>query len=259
MASQGLIRIGHKGADAIEPGNTLASFRAAAEAGVDVIELDVLRPRADFRVPADWSQASAGPAAGSGPLLIAHDWADAERRRPLTLEEALDAFCEPPLDDLRFGLDLKTIGREDEVVAAVRRRGLEQRAMTSTMELASVQALAEIAPDIYRGWTLPKVGRDWTKSRLPKPLLRGAMALLRARLPVIVARKAPSLGISAVWIYHPLASLALAKAAHAAGCELICWTVDDDARMGELIELGADGICTNDPRLFAKLPAPEVA
>jgi len=35
-------RIGHKGADLIAPGNTLASFDAAVAAGVDMIEFDVL-------------------------------------------------------------------------------------------------------------------------------------------------------------------------------------------------------------------------
>ena len=38
-------RVGHKGADLIEPGNTLASFDAALEHGVDMIELDVLPAR----------------------------------------------------------------------------------------------------------------------------------------------------------------------------------------------------------------------
>ena len=43
-----MLRIGHKGADALVPGNTLESFAAAVEAGVDAIEFDVLRPRGDF-------------------------------------------------------------------------------------------------------------------------------------------------------------------------------------------------------------------
>ena len=37
-----LIRIGHRGAAALAPENTLRSFRAAVEAGVDLIEFDVL-------------------------------------------------------------------------------------------------------------------------------------------------------------------------------------------------------------------------
>ena len=37
-----IIRIGHKGADALVPGNTIASFEKAVEVGVDLIEFDVL-------------------------------------------------------------------------------------------------------------------------------------------------------------------------------------------------------------------------
>ena len=33
--------VGHKGADLIVPGNTVESFKAAVEAGVDTIEFDV--------------------------------------------------------------------------------------------------------------------------------------------------------------------------------------------------------------------------
>ncbi len=40
-----LRRVGHKGADLIAPGNTRESFDAALEAGVDMIEFDVLPVR----------------------------------------------------------------------------------------------------------------------------------------------------------------------------------------------------------------------
>ena len=161
-----MLRIGHKGADAIVPGNTPESFAAAVEAGADVIELDLLRPRGDFEAADDWRRAAAGPARSSGPLLVAHDWADAARRDPLTLSQVLDAFCRPPLEQVRFDLDLKIAGREDEVVAALDQRDLLGRAMVSTMELASLAYLREAAPALDRGWTLPKARRDWASSRL---------------------------------------------------------------------------------------------
>ena len=40
-----MLRVGHKGADGIVPGNTPASFDAALAHGVDMIELDVLAER----------------------------------------------------------------------------------------------------------------------------------------------------------------------------------------------------------------------
>ena len=65
---------------------------AAVEAGVDMIEFDVLRPQSDFADGSEWRTAAAGPARGTGPLVVAHDWADARSRSPLTLDAALDAF-----------------------------------------------------------------------------------------------------------------------------------------------------------------------
>jgi glycerophosphoryl diester phosphodiesterase len=159
-----MLRIGHKGADALAPGNTLESFAAAVEAGVDAIEFDVLRPRADFGEAADWRDAPAGPAQAGGPLLVAHDWGDAGRREPITLADALDALTRPPLDGIRFDLDLKVTGREDEIAAAIAERGLTERAMVSTMEIPSLVYLRDKAPEIARGWTLPKVSRDWSRS-----------------------------------------------------------------------------------------------
>ena len=65
-----LKRVGHKGADLIAPGNTLASFDAALAAGVDMVEFDVLPEHRD----------------GSGRLVLAHDYSAADRRDALTLE-----------------------------------------------------------------------------------------------------------------------------------------------------------------------------
>jgi glycerophosphoryl diester phosphodiesterase len=247
-----VLKIGHKGADAIHPGNTLESFAAAVREGVDAIELDVLRPRADFADGSDWRAAPAGPVADpGGPLLVAHDWGDAARREPLTLTDVLDAFAAPPLDAVRFDLDLKVAGREDEVVAAVRERGLLDRAMVSTMELRSLRALAEIEPALERGWTLPRVYRDWNRSRWARPVVLAGSAAYRARLPRLIRRVAPGLGVWAVWMYHPLITRRTVAAAHAAGVRVIAWTVDDADRIAALEALGVDGICTTDPRLLA--------
>ena len=247
--------IGHKGADAIAPGNTLESFRAAVDVGVRMIEFDVLRPREDFDAEGNWRAADAGPATGTGPLVIAHDWADAARRgaSTLTLDQALDGLTEPPLDTLEFDLDLKTIGREDEVLAALDERDLTRRAMTSTMEMPTVRVLQQLAPELRRGWTLPRVTRDWTRTPWAKPFVGAGMLTLRRRLPATIRRQAPQLGVKAIWLFHALATREIADAAHDADCELICWTVDDAVRMQELVALGVDGICSNDPRLFAQL------
>jgi glycerophosphoryl diester phosphodiesterase len=224
-------RIGHKGAPAVKPGNTLDSFDAAVELGVDMIELDILRAREGF-------------------LIVAHDFEDAARRRCLDLTEALDAFREPPLDKVDFDCDLKLPGREAELVGALEGRGLLDRAMVSTMELSSITKLRQIEPDLRLGWTFPKTRRDWTQYKWAGPALAAGLAGLRRRFPKILAERAPELEIDAVWAYHGVVSPNLAKVTQELGLELIAWTVDDAARMAELLEMGVDGLCTNDPRLF---------
>ncbi len=234
--------VGHKGADLIVPGNTLESFRAAVDAGVDTIEFDVL-----------WLPDAHLPLAERAPLVIAHDWHDAEGRTPLTLTEALDAFLEPPLDRVEIDLDIKLPGREDEIVEALRERDLVGRAMVSTMELYSLGRILILEPDLRRGWTYPKVTKDWASKRWAKGPMLAALTVMRQRLPGLAAEKLPAMGVEAMWVYHPLITARLARIAKLAQVELIAWTVDDAAQMRRLVERGVDGICSNDPRLFAEL------
>jgi glycerophosphoryl diester phosphodiesterase len=234
--------VGHKGADLIAPGNTLESFRAAVEAGVDTIELDVL-----------WLPDAHLPLKQRAPLVVAHDWHDAERRTPLALTEVLDAFREPPLDGVEIDLDVKLPGREEELVDALRERGLIERAMVSTMELYTLGRVLELEPALRRGWTYPKVTKDWTSKRWARGPMLGALAVMRQRLPGLAAEKLPKMGVEAMWVYHPLVTARLARITRLAGVELIAWTVDDLAKMRRLVDLGVDGICSNDPRLFSRL------
>ena len=81
----------------------------------------------------------------------------------------------------------------------------------------------------------------------------GALVWMRQRLPGLAARELPKMGVSAMWVYHPIVSSRLARITDLAGVELIAWTVDDASRMTKLVRAGVDGICTNDPRLFAHL------
>jgi glycerophosphoryl diester phosphodiesterase len=234
--------VGHKGADLIAPGNTLESFRAAVEAGVDTIEFDVI-----------WLEDAHLPLEQRAPLTVAHDWGDAAQREALRLTEALDAFLEPPLDQVEIDLDIKLPGREEEFVEALRERGLIDRAMISTMEMHTLKRVLELEPNLRRGWTYPKTSRDWTKRPWAKPALSVALRGMRLQLPGVAAEKLPQFGVFAMWVYHPLVSERLARICRRAGVELIAWTVDDDARMRKLVEMGVDGLVSNDPRLYASL------
>jgi glycerophosphoryl diester phosphodiesterase len=227
----GYRRVGHKGADAIVTGNTAESFDAAVEAGVDMIEFDVLRAK-------------------EGKLIVAHDHHDALVRRPMDLAEALDLFLEEPLTEVEIDCDLKLAGREAELAGALAGSGLVERAMVSTMEVESLLKLRQIEPDLRLGWTYPKSRRDWTRYGWARPALRAGLSAIRRRFPAILEKKAPELRVDAVWAYHPIITPRLVDAAKKVEVELIAWTVDDEERIRELVEMGVDGICSNDPRLF---------
>ncbi|HWA53798.1 MAG TPA: glycerophosphodiester phosphodiesterase [Solirubrobacterales bacterium] len=242
MPPEGLRLVGHKGADLIAPGNTIASFHAAVEHGVDTIELDVL-----------WLPDSHLPLEQRAPLVVAHDWEDAESRTPLKLTEALDAFLEPPLAEVEIDIDIKLPGREEEIVIALRERDLVGRAMVSTMELYSLKRILELAPELRRGWTYPKVTKDWASKRWAKVPMMAALVGMRQRLPGLAAEKLPKFNVESMWVYHPLVSRRLARITELAGVELIAWTVDDLPRMNKLVDAGVNGLVSNDPRLFNRL------
>jgi glycerophosphoryl diester phosphodiesterase len=125
--------------------------------------------------------------------------------------------------------------------------------MISTMELYTLGRILELAPELRRGWTYPKVTKEWNSKPWAKPVLPVALRMMRYRLPGLAAQQLPKLGVEAMWVYHPLVSSRLARICKLAGVELIAWTVDDEKRMRQLVAMGVDGLCSNDPLLFARL------
>jgi glycerophosphoryl diester phosphodiesterase len=225
-----LIRVGHKGADAIAPGNTLASFDAALAAGVDMIEFDVLADRDPV-----------------GELYIAHDHGVLGRARPLTLAEALDHLSSPPFDGVRLQLDLKRRGCEERVLAALERSGTRSRAFISTGLWGVLARLRVLAPDLAIGWTVPEIpGVTGT------PVLTPTIGrLYRRLLPGRAATRIRAGAIDALVPHWTMVTQELVDAVRGAGGELYAWTVDDRAEIGRLAALGVTGVITNDPRLFA--------
>ena len=225
-----LIRVGHKGAAHVAPGNTIESFQAALEHGVDMIEFDVLRTR-------------------DGRLVLAHDGEDAAGRRPLTLDEGLDHFAGEAYAGVELDVDLKLPGYEREVVDGLLQRSLGDRSLVSSMFTESLDRLGELAPGLRRGWSVPRIKRNWMRSPFAVPAY-AAVRLMRARLPAQAAARIRAGGCEAIMANRFLASRHLVRAVHRAGGVLYVWTVDDPARIEALERMGVDGVITNDPRLF---------
>jgi glycerophosphoryl diester phosphodiesterase len=225
-----LKRVGHKGADLIAAGNTLASFEAALDMGVHMIEFDIL-PAVDGR------------------LVLAHDPVDAAGRECVTLEEGLDHFASDAYAGVELDVDLKAPGYEREVAEALAQRGLVERSLVSSTYLKSLDVIGEVVPGLRRGWSVPRARRDYTKSVLA-PAVYGLLMVGRKRLPSHSARLLRAGRIEAVMTHFLLASAPLVRAVHAEGGQVYVWTVDDQAEIERFEAMGMDGVITNDPRLF---------
>lgn len=225
-------RVGHKGADLIAPGNTLASFDAALEAGVDMIEFDVLTSR------------------GDGRLILAHDYKDAARRSPLTLHEGLAHLSSERFRGIELDVDLKLPGYELQVLEELGEFGLLERVLISTQYRESLSRIRAADPSVRLGWTVPKLRRDPFRSRRTAlPALIG-LALMRLLLPGTAAAAIRAGECDAMMVHWRLITRRLIRLVGRAGGEVYAWTVDDPERLRSLQALGVNGLITNDPRLF---------
>jgi glycerophosphoryl diester phosphodiesterase len=229
----GFARVGHRGASALAPENTLEALELAVELGCDMLEFDVL-------------------ALVDGTVVLAHELRLARADAP-TLDEAL-AFCAERLPHIGLQVDLKRRGVERAVVEALRRHRVIDRSWVSGFDAASLRRVAELEPELPRSYTLPRDRFGLSKRGTLAPVVRGALASLGAslprRLPAILARARAG----AATLHHSIASPAAIARAHELGAAVYVWTVDDPALAERLVRAGADGIITNDPRIFAALP-----
>jgi glycerophosphoryl diester phosphodiesterase len=228
--------LGHRGASAEAPENTLAAFRRALEQGADGFELDV------------WL-------CGSGEAVVVHD-ADTRRtgqaaldvrRTPLpllreldvggwrgeafrgeripTLGEVLDAFPGAVVNvEMKSGR-IPDPGLAREVVRTIRQRRAEPRVVVSSFSATLLAAFRALAPDVATGF-LVSPGRLWQAR---------AAAALRALRP------------AAIHVARELVTPERVAAWKGAGLQVLAWTVDDPAEVARLASLGVDALVCNGP------------
>ena len=229
-------RVGHKGADLLAPGNTIASFDAALAAGVDMIEFDVLPQRPDDL---------------DAPLVLAHDFEDAATRLPQTLAEGLDHLSSDAFAGIELDVDLKLPGYELEVVDALREHCLLRRAIVTSQYRESLALIRRAAPNLRLGWSVPRLRRDPFRNRLLRPAALAATLYGQAVMPGRAAAALRAGACDALMAHWRLVTPRLVRQVAAAGGELYVWTVDEPPLLRSMHALGVSGVITNDPRLFS--------
>jgi glycerophosphoryl diester phosphodiesterase len=209
-------RIGHGGASAVAPANTLASFEAARDIGIDVVEFDVR--------------------ACGGELVLAHTLLDARRPKILRLSTALDYLSSPRFAGIELNVDVKHVGCERALLDGLERAGLIERTLISSQVPAVLDRVRALDPRIRTGISIG--GRVARASRRWGDWRARAVAGLRTRR------------WDALMAQHRLVGPGLLDDVLGAGGRLYAWTVNERSTIERLRALGVHGIVSADPRLF---------
>ena len=220
--------LGHRGASAEAPENTLAAFGRAIDLGADGFELDVWR-------------------CGSGEAVVIHD-EDAMRtgqspRRvtrtslPLlreidvggepipTLAEVLEAFPSAVVNvELKSGR-VPDLGLAREVARTLRQQQAGARVVVSSFSAALLAAFRALAPGVASGYLVAP----------------GALWQARAFAAVRLLRPA------AIHPARQLVTPARVEAWGRSGLRVLVWTVDDPAEVERLAALGVAAVVSNVP------------
>ncbi len=228
-----MLVIGHKGASAIAPENTLKAFQKAIELHADYVEFDSHLTK-------------------DGEIVIIHD-ADTFSLtgvhgliRDKTLKEikklnAGEGERIPTLQELvaiakgKIGLQLeiKSTGLLERMVKILRKENLIQNSIVSCFMFDELLKLKEIEPKLKIGFLLPA-------------------ELVRSRIIKRKILKCEKEGFYAIHPHFNTVDKELVDFAHTNGLKVNVWTVNDRNSMKKLIQMGVDGIITDDISLVHK-------
>jgi glycerophosphoryl diester phosphodiesterase len=251
--------IGHRGAAAVAPENTLASFTRAFADGADGIEFDVRLTRDHIPVVIhDATLKRTAARTGFVAALTANELAATDvgswfnQRFPAHARAEYAGANVPTLAQVlelnkRHGgllcIELKCEAGEAHalvarVVETVHEHDADQLCVLSSFTLTALAEVRRLAPHIR---TAALFDRSLAH---PLPSVRAIFARARA------------CGADEVALHHTLANARTIAAAQRASFPVVVWTLDNGARARRLAELGVRAIITNDPaRLRAALRA----
>ncbi len=218
-----MLTVGHRGLMGVEPENTLRSFRRAAREGLDVIELDLHLSK-------------------DGELVVMHD-AEVDRTT-----DGAGPISDLTLTELR-GLDAgkgERIPVFTEVVDAV---GTPIQA--EIKDRAAARVLAGVIRD--RAGLAERVTvisfHDDALREFRQELPEVPVGLVTGESTPTAPERAGELGAELVSCELVHLDEDVVGRCHATGIRVISWTVNTDADLARVRELGLDGVVTDSPAI----------
>jgi glycerophosphoryl diester phosphodiesterase len=221
-----MLRIGHRGARAYEPENTIRSFKKALEIGVDAVELDVRKTKDNQLVvihDADVKRTTDGKGLVSELTLPEIKELSTEKDEKIpTLEEVLD-FLDVKVKIL---IELKEAGVEKQVLTAANERGLQKNVIIVSFIEEALQKVRELDNEV-------ETGLIYARHKNP---LRTALEL-KANYLLPLYRFTHSNNV---------------QKAHENGLKVIVWTINKPEEVAEYAKKGVDGITSDKPDILAQ-------
>ncbi|MFD5558951.1 glycerophosphodiester phosphodiesterase [Streptomyces sp. NPDC127068] len=217
-----LLTIGHRGIMGVEPENTLRSFVAAEEAGLDVIELDLHLSKDGALVVMHDTDVDR-TTDGSGPIAE-HTLAqlralDAGRgERVPVFEEVLDAVRAP------LQAEIKDVAAARSLAAVMHARDLVQRVEVLSFHDAALAEVAQLVPGVRT-------------------------ALVASRYGLDVVDRATAVGAGTLVLNIRRLTLELVERARKADLRIIGWVVNTPEHLALARALGLDGATTDHPEI----------
>ncbi len=223
--------IGHRGAAALRPENTMASVLKAIEDGADWVEIDVQETADDVVIVAHdsdfmklagvnlkvWDATMEDIAQIDIGSWFGPEYAD---ERTPTLREVLEAAK----GKAKVIIELKYYGHdvdlENRVAALVEELQMQDDIATMSLKYPAVQKMKKLRPDWRAGVLAATAVGDLTG-------LEGDFIAVNAAM----------------------ATPGLVRSVHAAGKDIYVWTVNDPLQMSAMASMGVDGLITDRPAM----------
>ncbi len=226
----------HRGGAAHAPENSWTAFEHAIKLGYAYLETDA-RATSDGRLMAFHDRTLDRVTDGSGPIgsrtyreVSALRVAGSE---PIPLiEDLLSAW-----PDARFNIDLKDEPGIALLAEVLRRTGAWDRVCVTSFSGSRLRTARGLL--------------DRPVCMATSPAVIAAVrytigAATRGRQPGLLARRLAQWQVRCAQVPGKVASASFVRRAHALGLDVHVWTINDRAEMGRLLDLGADGIMTDD-------------